>query len=150
MNTQPEKTEIVRWNVPFAEARCPSVSVITENNGGSVLVVVAPHGIDKYPKFLVRFKNVVTLLCFEEMCAFDRGYGFDAAHRAEYCAYRWIASPWLQSYSALPAILLNAPQENLHHYLIFGGDSIVEVVALGEGKVERIDAKIVLETKHEV
>jgi len=40
--------------------------------------------------------------------------------------------------------------EKLHHYLIFGGDSIVEVIALGEPQIERVDQRMIIEVKHEV
>jgi hypothetical protein len=34
--------------------------------------------------------------------------------------------------------------------LLLGGDSIVEVIALGEAEVEQVDKKTLIEMKHEV
>jgi len=40
--------------------------------------------------------------------------------------------------------------KNLQHFLVLGGDSIVELVASGQPKVERLDKRAIIETKHEV
>ena len=64
----------MRWDVPFAEARDPSVSIITEHGGDVVTLIVAPTGIDQYPKYRVRFDKVISLLYYEEAFSFHRGY----------------------------------------------------------------------------
>jgi len=140
-------SRLVRWEVPFAEARDPSVSIITERGGDVVTLVVAPKGIDAYPKFLIRFGNVVALLCYEEACAFDRGYralpGFDR----KLSAYLWIDSPWLESYCKGADVF---EWKDLQHFLVLGGDSIVEIIAEGQPKLERLENTATNETKHEV
>ena len=149
MNAPKAAPELVRWDVPFADKLYPSVSIITKNNGDTVLLAVAPHGMGEYPKYLVRFEHIVTLLYYEETCAIERGYESLLRDVYDQCAYRWITSPWLKHYRVLEDIIFNGAGK-LHHYLLFGSDSIVEVIALGEGTVERIDSKILVEIKHEV
>ncbi len=59
-------TNLVPWNVPFAQSEVPCVSLITEQFGSSTTLVVAPDGIDRYPKYLVRFDKVLAALYYEE------------------------------------------------------------------------------------
>jgi hypothetical protein len=138
---------LVRWDVPFAEVRNPSVSLITERGGDVATLIVAPHGIDQYPKYLVRFDRVLAVLCYEEALALDRGYRALTGVHVSVCAYIWADSPWLLA-SCRHAEFLRLT--DLRHYLVFGGDSIVELLASGASKVERINERTVLETKHEV
>ena len=69
MDTPSAKTELVRWDVPFAEWRGLSTWVITESFD-SFAIVVAPlsdkRPEDNYPKYLSRFDKVLTLLNYEE------------------------------------------------------------------------------------
>lgn len=140
-------SKLVRWDLPFAEARYPSVSLITEEGDSGVVVLVAPEGIDKYPKYLVHVQLVIALLYYEEAFAFDRGYRTLERTEDGLCAYQWMDSPWLQAYRDGKEIF---EWESLSHYLLFGGDNIVEIVLSGELTVERIDSKMILETKHEI
>ena len=140
------KSDLIRWDVPFAISRCPSIGVITDPDSSKVVLVVRPHGFEKYPQYLVRFFGVVALLCYDDdPGAFDRGYASLIRSEHDLCAYRWITSPWLQRYSTF-----NHSDEKLSHYLLLGGDSIVEVIALGEAEVEQVDKKTLIEMKHEV
>jgi hypothetical protein len=140
-------TDLIRWDVPFAEARDPSVSLIAEQGGDAATLVVAPSGIDRYPKYLVRFGKVIALLCYEEAFAFDRGYRALSGIEPNCCAYLWTDSPWMQSYRKGADVL---DWKDLQHYLVCGGDSIVELIASGQPKVEWLDEKRVIETKYEV
>jgi hypothetical protein len=140
-------SHLVCWDMPFAEARYPSVSVITESGGDVVSVVIAPAGIDRYPKYLVHFSKVITLLCYEEAHAFDRGYRDLSGIEQRCCAYIWSGSPWLESYKRGAEVF---GWKDLQHYLIFGGDSIVELIASGQPMVERMDKNKIIVTNHEV
>ena len=143
-------TYLVPWDVPFAKSGplYPSVSLITEQFGSSATVVVAPHGTDQYPKYLVRFDKVLAALYYEEALALRGEYPAVVADApTSGCAYLWPDSPWLRA-SRGWAEFLQWPEPQ--HYVIFGADDVVELLASGESKVERIDEKTVLETKHEV
>jgi hypothetical protein len=140
-------TQLVRWDVPFAQAHYPSVSLITEKGGDAVTLIIGPAGIDKYPKYRVRFDKVIALLCYEEALMLGRDYRALTGIEASVCAYLWIDSPWLRdNRSAADLFKL----KDLKHYLVFGGDSIVELVASGEPKIEQIDKRTVFETPYEV
>jgi hypothetical protein len=145
----PASTDLIRWDVPFAEAKYPSVSIITEKGGIIVTLVVAPGRIDPYPKYLVRFECVIALLCYEEAFAFERGYRALTRSEENLCAYKWIGSPWLDAYRKGEAFVMQGGKGPLEHYLVFGGDSIVELVVSEEPKIERLDEKATIVTKHE-
>ena len=139
-------TDLIRWDVPFAEARDPSVRFITEQGGDAAMIVVAPSGIDQYPKYLVRFKRVLVSLCYEEAIALGRDYRTLSGIERSTCAYVWSDSPWLSAIRGLAELL---GLSDLKHYLVLGGDSIVEVIAAGPPKVERLDGKTVIESRYE-
>ena len=62
-----ESLEATVWQTPFTFATHPSVSLITEPDGeGTALLVVAPGGLDTYPKYVVRFSHVFSITCGEE------------------------------------------------------------------------------------
>src|SRR5262245_6706400 len=140
-------TDLVRWDAPFAEARDPSVSLITERGGDAAILVVAPLGTDQYPKYLVRFDRVLVSFCYEEAVALDRDYPALTGIERSVCAYLWGNSPWLRASSGVADSL---ELSGLQHYLVFGGDSIVELIASGQPKVERLDSPRVIETRYEV
>ena len=110
-------------------------------------LVVAPTGIDQYPKFIVRSQHVIAVLSYEEAFAFDRGYRGLAGIDDGLCAYRWIDSPWLQSYRRGADIFGWA---SLQHYVVLGGDSIVELVAADEPTIYRLESKQLLTLQHEL
>ena len=134
---------LVRWDVPFAGARDPSVSLITEQGGDVATLVVSPHGVDQYPKYLVRFDKVLAMLCYEEALALDRAYRAVPGT----CAYIWADSSWLRASSSYAEFL---GLRELRHYVVLGGDSIVELLASGASEVQQIDERTVIETSHQV
>jgi hypothetical protein len=147
----PEATsDLIRWDVPFALGRLPSVRVITQSPGSDVTLIVAPNGLGEYPQFLVRFGHVFILFCYDEAGGIDRDW--ESLVRSEYdlSAYRWITSPWVNQNRGLEDSMLWKPEEKLHHYILLGGDTIAEVVALGEPQIERVDQKMTIEVKYEV
>jgi hypothetical protein len=98
----------------------------------------------------VRFWDVVTLLCFEETCAIKRDWMDLIRSEYELSAYRWITSPWLEHYRVLEDFWFKKSDGKLHHYILSGADRIVEVIALGEPTIERIDRRTVIEVKYEI
>lgn len=141
-------TNLVPWDLPFAQSEHPSVSLITEQFGRTAILVVAPHGTDRYPKYLVRFEKVLAALYYEEALGLRGKYPVVADAQISGCAFLWPDSPWLRASHGWAVDFLKWP--DLRHYIVFGADDVVELLASGESKVERIDEKTVLETKHEV
>jgi len=147
----PEATsDLIRWDVPFAIGLWPSVAVISDPDNSKVVLVVRPLAFGNYPRYLVSFRDVVTLFCYEETCAIERDWGSLTRSEYDLCAYRWITSPWLEHYRVLEDIKFSKSEEKLHHHILIGGDTIVEVIALGEPQVERVDQKMTIEVKCEV
>jgi hypothetical protein len=134
-------SELVRWETPFSNAEWPSVVVMTTRglNGEYLLdAVVSPAGIDRYPKYLVEFGNVVGFSSMEEMHFPDHGFGEAKIIEERLCAYRFIGSPWLESYNRGEYFLFNlvgGSSDELTHYVIFGGDTILQVVTKNEPKI---------------
>jgi hypothetical protein len=149
MGTPSAKTELVRWVVPFTEWRGLSTWVITESFD-SYAIVVAPlsdkRPEDNYPKYLIRFDKVLTMLTYEEACATHRLYYKMAGWMKGLRAYQWIDSPWLDGYRGCHEIR----GKKLYHYVILGDDNLVEVILVGAAKIERVDEKRLIEVKHEV
>jgi hypothetical protein len=135
-------SKLIRWSVPFAEAFFPSVvSVFSQSSNRSDLlkVVVAPEGVDKYPKYLVNFEKVLAFNCFDEACAPEREWPEIETTDPRPCAWRWVDSPWVLSYQGCGEFDSNNSPQPLFHYLIFGGDYNVEVISKTEPMVEEVN-----------
>ena len=144
------KPDLIRWDVPFADRRWPSVGFITDPDSSKVVLVVRPGGLGSHPSYLVRFSDVVTLFCYEETCAIKRDFDDLTWSEPNLCAYRWLTSPWLEHYRVLEDITFTNTDDKLHHYILLGADTIVELIALGEGEIERVDQKKLIDVKYEV
>ncbi|MFN0279713.1 MAG: hypothetical protein ACKVRN_14115 [Pyrinomonadaceae bacterium] len=134
-------SEFVRWETPFTETEYPSVVVMTtRGEKGEYLVeaVVAPTGINKYPKYLVEFGEVVGFSSMEEMHFPDHDFRDAKITEERLCAYRILDSPWLESYNNGEYFLFNIDgghSEKLSHFVIFGGDDFLQVVTKNEPKI---------------
>jgi len=151
-------SKIVRWETPFTDAFYPSVVLLAtffplsskEVNG--VKVIVAPVGIDKYPKYLVDFGEVITFTCMDESCCPERDFGsatFDEKITSDkfVSAFQWFNSPWLKSYEGCHD---SYSEGKFSHYLIFGGDNNVEVITQNVPTIRVVKQKEVLEMQYEV
>ncbi len=59
---------LASWPTPFSESNLPSVGLIVDSHGDrTATVVVAPQGIDQYPKYLVQFEAVFSCSVEEEV-----------------------------------------------------------------------------------
>ena len=147
-------TDLVRWNAPFADWREMSVWTIAEGDFQSFTVVVAPlsekHPKENYPKYLVRFESMIAFLTYEESSSLNRYSGHLMSLSGWVCghrAYDWVSSPWAKSCRGYAEF---RQWEEPRHYLILGDDSIVEAVSSHKPKIERVDAKRIIEVRHEV
>ena len=124
------------WNTPFTKNMSPSVGLFVEHGDDEtdlVSAVVAPQGIDKYPKYLVRFGNVMEFSCYEEGCSPVRGYEDLLLLSDGICSFTWFGSPSVESYQPLVG------EEALNHYLIIGADNILEVVSKNIPKITTLE-----------
>jgi len=142
---------LVRWETPFTESRRPSVGVVVEaqSEGGDILkVVVAPFGLDSYPKYLIDFGNVIGFTCMEEAFCPPRDFDMSMLEEKDLSAYEYLDSSWVKSYEGgidvLPGI---GP---LRHYLIFGGDNNVEVISRNVPTVAMLKSKTLPSSESEI
>jgi hypothetical protein len=136
------------WDVPFHKDAYPSVTLISEPDGESTAaLVVAPRGLDAYPKYIVRFSSVYALTCEEEAQAVtDLG----EPREGEY-AYIWADSPYSKSYSSLfPDFAFRGGDAHIKHYVVLGGDNFASVVSASEPTVERVDGPMTITVAHAV
>ena len=146
-------SKLIRWDTPFTDKQRPSAGliIITEADETDILkAVVAPDGVDAYPKYLVTFGEVIAFACFEEAHAPDRDFDSAEIEDKNLCAYEYIDSAWLKSYDGWRPIYFGNETDLFYHYLIFGGDNNIEVVAPNIPTIETIEEKTILKIEREV
>lgn len=113
-----------------------------------LLALVAPLGVDKYPKYLVDFGRVVAFTCMEE--AYSPRNEFEVAENENpnLCAYLFPDSPWLASYDPLRYSYSAEAVGQFFHYLIFGGDNNIEVITPNVPAIRTIERSEVLRIEH--
>lgn len=146
-------SELIRWDTPFTENKFPSISLFIQNKEMEtdlISVVVAPNGIDEYPKYLVQFGEVVKYSCYEE--AFSEEGEIDKAKLIDKnaCAYIWENSPSIISYTSGLPFIVGGKAKKLFHYVIFGGDNIIEVVTPNKPVIEKINSQETITIKYRV
>ena len=136
----------VRWETPFTDIQLPSAVLYSEDRtDGRFLTnaIVAPHGIDKYPKYIVRFGEAIAFTCMEEMHFPRRDFAEASCEEEGLSAYQYLDSTWLRSYNQGEFFLFNldgGSKETLKHYLIVGGDNNIEVITANEPTIETINS----------
>jgi hypothetical protein len=151
-------SKIVRWETPFTDSFYPSVILLAtpfplfSNKGIGATVIVAPDGIDKYPKYLVDFNEVLVFTCMDESCCPERDFSSATIdetiknHKSD-CAFQWIGSPWLKSYEGCHDPF---SEGKFSHYLIYGGDNNIEVITNNVPTIKVIEQKEVLKFDFEI
>ena len=66
------------------------------------------------------------------------------------CAYQWLDSLWTKSYEPWADVVSCGRGLPLFHYLIFGGDSVIQVVTSVEATVETIAEETTLHIEYKV
>jgi hypothetical protein len=146
-------SKLIRWDTPFTETQFPSVGLIitTEADEADILkAIVAPKGIDTYPKYLVTFGKVIAFTCFEEAHAPERDFASATIEDDKLCTYEYLDSPWLESYSGWRSIYFGNETSLFYHYLIFGGDNNIEVITPNRPTIDIVEEKTILQIQREV
>ncbi len=141
------------FETPFARDRWPSVFLIPERLGdGTVTVVVAPDGLDKYPKYLVDFSAVWAFSCEEEAGGLSYAGGLIGRDPDVVgCSYIWRDSPQAAEYDTfVPHMAIHGGRGPVVHYVFFGGDYDVGVVAAEPPVIHVVDGPQSLAVTHEV
>ena len=141
-------SKLIPWQNDFSKAFYPSivVSFVKKIDGSDALhIVVCPGGIEEYPRYIVSFQDVLVFSCLDEGCAPERDWVDVEISDVQSCAWQWIDSPWIRSYEGCNYDSAGNPSP-LHHYLIFGGDNIVEVISKSNPGIEEINERRSIET----
>jgi hypothetical protein len=126
-------SRIVRWETPFVDEFYPSVLAVAYPAEGGICARIFVSGkSNKW--FSVDFGEVLVCNIMDEGCCPQRDFGdalFDPAIRTDafIASLRWLESPWLKAYEPCHDPF---SESKLAHYLIFGGDSNVEVITMHE------------------
>ena len=110
----------------------------------TALLVVAPGGLDAYPKYIVRFTKVFAVTCSEEA-----GFVLDLGQEhgpSEVSAHVWDASPHAAAY----ANTVFGVGVEVRHYVVFGADNIASVVCGSTPDIEVISAPTKLTIRYAV
>ena len=142
MQTGRSRMDLQVWDTPFGDALLPSVALILDTHGDStVTAVVAPGGIDEYPKYLVRFSAVYAFNCEEEAggTAYDGAFVGRQQHHVG-CSYIWRDSPLAAGYApSVPDMAFRGGQTPVVHYVLLGGDNAVGIVTAELPTIEKIE-----------
>ena len=131
-------SKLIRWNVPFSNAFYPSVTAIFEtatqlSQGKMEVTIRASDG----SCFRVESTSVLAFTCLDESCAPKRWFSSVETEQVETCVYQCVESPWIKSYEGCQYDENGKPVP-LNHYLIYGGDNIVEFVCQNEPSVSKL------------
>jgi hypothetical protein len=148
-------SKIIRWNTPFTDKQFPAVEFLTtieQDKHNALQVLVAPDGVDKYPKYLIHFGEVIAFTCMEEANAPQLIFDSDLEKEIEpyLSAYQYIDSPWLKSYETQIHFIPSGHLGYFSHYLIYGGDNNVEVITPYEPAIEVIKQKRLFRIEREL
>jgi len=131
-------SKLVRWDVPFASAFYPSVLAVFETSTrlseGKMQITISMSDGARYQ---VECSSVLAFTCFDEGCAPKRWFSNAETEQVETCAYHCLESPWIKAYEGCQ-FDATAQQIPLNHYLIYGGDNIVEFLCRYEPTVSKL------------
>jgi hypothetical protein len=121
------------WETPFSAAVFPSVQVITDDEVcNSVNLIIASGG---YPHYLIKFAEIYGFKVMDESWAPVNRF-VTVQRTAKGCAYLWRGSLWLKEFlSERPSL-----EGEVAHYVLLGGDLIVEVLSKYEPKIEEFES----------
>src|SRR5262245_60069428 len=123
-------SRLVVWKTPFAEAFFPSVIATFERRlDGTSLLTVTVMPVDS-PHYVLACDEPLAFSCLDESCAPQKDFGDTEVEDAKACSWQWLDSPWIKSYQDCNYDA-GGPVP-LNHYMIFGGDNIVEFVCRHE------------------
>ncbi len=109
-----------------------------ENDTDLITTIVAPDGLDDYPKYSIYFGDVLEFSSYEEACAPEKQY-----QNLDFCkglsSYQWLDSPSIIAYRRHPITHSQKGNNSLNHYVLFGIDNIVEVVTQNQPKITKIN-----------
>ena len=154
--SQPDKSDgeyLEVWEVPFAQAAYPALTPIMspEEPGPSrkdrfpFKVIVFPHGFGKHPGYVVEFVRAHYVMYHDEACGSHDSHWLEVIKQSpKSCAYIWHGSSLLQRYEGIGCEF----EETLRHYVLLGGDWVIEVLSYREPTVTKFDGPLRIPTDY--
>ncbi|CAG0945169.1 hypothetical protein ANRL1_02171 [Anaerolineae bacterium] len=144
MNPTTDLGELVLWDVPFAHDRLPAVSVLGEQQEAQTTLVV--RGMGSYPGWIVDFASSPVVLQHDEMNSPASAVFESALSRGmSGCAFKWLNSPALAEYGRIGAAAVFDQQGlPMQHFVVVGGDWIVQILSIHEPSLQRFDGPVSL------
>ena len=133
-------SKLIRWDTPFADSFFPSVTAgftTADLHQETILRIVVSDGA-VFPKYSVEFRKVLVFSCVDEGCAPERKWPDTEQYDSNPCAWIWTDSPSIKSYQNCNFDSDGLP-EKMDHYLIFGGDNNVEVIAKDQPTINTLN-----------
>jgi len=88
-------------------------------------------------RFRIESRTVLAFTCLDESCTPKRWFSTVETEQVETCAYHCLQSPWVTSYEGCQYDANGNPTP-LNHYLIYGGDNIIEFVCQHEPVISQL------------
>lgn len=121
--------KLIPWETPFFAKHFPSVCVRSDLEAcNEVEIIVAPWGTDKYPKYRRHFETILAYRCADESYAPVALTNSILPEKQIGSSYYWEDSPWLQEFNETKS-LWDGEHPVLRHFVLFGGDLVVEILA---------------------
>ena len=122
-----------RWELPFSDKIYPSITAFLPDAWERINVIVMPKGLGVYPGYLLEFSAAPFLQIYNETCAPPSVPQWSDMLKAipKSSTVIWHDSPLVKLYDGFGdyPITNHAKSPKLKHYVILGGDSIVEILA---------------------
>ena len=117
------------WHTPFKTPTHPSVSFSDNSGSGGVELEVRPNGLDGDTAYSIKFELLVAFRAYVEGIEPDDFSSHNFSH--ESCCYLTDDSGWKREFTSNLRHIetcLDQPSTELNHFVILGGDWIVEIL----------------------
>jgi hypothetical protein len=134
--------DMLVWETPFSAARFPSVQMISADLP-TLDLMVYPSGLDADPVYRVRFSNFVAFRVHQEGMMPSSYPVVSQQPRHASCSFIVDDSNWKREFVDTASFVeasFGKPFSELKHYLIVGGDNVVEVLS-HDPVIDRIDKR---------
>jgi hypothetical protein len=122
---------MLAWDTPFSAARSPAVQVVSVNLP-TLDLMVYPSGLAVDPVYRVRYSNVVAFRVHQEGMTPSSYPAVPQQSGLTSCCLIVDNSTWKQEFVDTSSFLeasFGKPFSELTHFLIVGGDYVVEVLS---------------------
>src|SRR5688572_24808183 len=107
-----------------------------------------PEGLERYPKYLIRFSAVYAFSSEEEAGGSEYKISNPAAAELQpSCTWIWADSPHAAGYESWAPTRMRGGSGPIAHYMVFGIDNNIGVVTGNAPSIEKLDGPTTLDLK---